>query len=58
MNTVHVNLGSRSYEILVAPGLLAESGSRIQAAGLTGMAAIITDPLTFSPRVRPPNQWP
>ena len=43
MNTVHVNLGSRSYEILVAPGLLAESGSRIQAAGLTGMAAIITD---------------
>ncbi len=43
MNTVHVNLDSRSYEILVAPGLLAETGSRIQAAGLTGMAAIITD---------------
>jgi 3-dehydroquinate synthase len=43
MNTVHVNLGSRSYEILVAPGLLAETGSRIQGAGLTGMAAIITD---------------
>ncbi|MGB0644956.1 MAG: 3-dehydroquinate synthase [Akkermansiaceae bacterium] len=43
MNTVHVNLGSRSYGILVAPGLLAESASRIQAAGLTGMAAIITD---------------
>jgi 3-dehydroquinate synthase len=43
MNTVHVNLGSRSYEILVAPGLLAESGSHIQATGLTGMAAIITD---------------
>lgn len=43
MNTVSVNLGSRSYEILVAPGLLAEAGPRIQAAGLTGMAAIITD---------------
>ncbi|MDA7929743.1 3-dehydroquinate synthase [Akkermansiaceae bacterium] len=43
MNTVHVNLGSRSYDILVAPGLLAETGSRIQAAGLSGMAAIITD---------------
>ncbi|MDG1149940.1 MAG: 3-dehydroquinate synthase [Akkermansiaceae bacterium] len=43
MNTVHVNLGPRSYEILVAPGLLAEAGSRIKAAGLTGMAAIITD---------------
>lgn len=43
MNTVSVNLGSRSYQILVAPGLLAEAGSRIAATGLTGRAAIITD---------------
>ncbi len=43
MNTVSVNLGSRSYEILVAPGLLAEVGPRITAAGLKGRAAIITD---------------
>lgn len=43
MNTVSVSLGSRSYEILLAPGLLAEAGPRIKAAGLTGRAAIITD---------------
>jgi len=43
MNTVSVNLGSRSYQILLAPGLLAEAGSRIKAAGLSGRAAIITD---------------
>lgn len=43
MNTVQVNLGSRSYEILVAPGLLAEAGARIKTAGLKGKAAIVTD---------------
>lgn len=43
MNSVHVSLGARSYEILVAPGILAEAGPRIQAAGLKGRAAIITD---------------
>ena len=43
MNSVHVNLGSRSYDILVGQGLLAESGSRIKAAGLNGRAALITD---------------
>ena len=43
MNTVQVSLGSRSYEILVAPGLLDEAGQHIKAAGLSGKAAIITD---------------
>ncbi|MGC6459896.1 MAG: 3-dehydroquinate synthase [Akkermansiaceae bacterium] len=43
MNTVQVSLGSRSYEILVAPGILAEAGQHIKAAGLSGKAAIITD---------------
>jgi len=43
MNTVHVNLGSRSYDILVEPGLLSEAGPRILATGLKGRAAIITD---------------
>ena len=43
MNSVHVSLGARSYEILVAPGILAEAGPRIQAAGIKGRAAIITD---------------
>ena len=43
MNSVHVDLGDRSYEILVEPGLLSQTGKRIQAAGLKGRAAIITD---------------
>ncbi len=43
MNTLSVNLGSRSYDILLAPGLLTEAGPRIRAAGLKGRAAIITD---------------
>jgi len=43
MNTVHVSLGDRSYDILLEPGILAEVGSRIQAAGLKGKAAIISD---------------
>ncbi|MEJ6829975.1 MAG: 3-dehydroquinate synthase family protein, partial [Akkermansiaceae bacterium] len=43
MNSVHVDLGDRSYEILVEPGLLSQTGERILAAGLKGRAAIITD---------------
>jgi len=43
MNSVHVDLGDRSYEILVEPALLAQAGHRILAAGLEGRAAIITD---------------
>ena len=43
MNKVSVDLGSRSYEILVAPGILSEVGPRISHAGLKGRAAIITD---------------
>ena len=43
MNSVHVDLGDRSYEILVEPGLLSQTGERILAAGLKGRPAIITD---------------
>ena len=43
MNTVHVNLGDRSYDILLNPGILSEAGERIKAAGLKGKAAIISD---------------
>jgi 3-dehydroquinate synthase len=43
MNTIHVDLGSRSYDILLENGLLAQTGERIQKAGLKGKAAIITD---------------
>lgn len=43
MNSVSVHLGSRSYDILVAPGLLAEAGPRLRGAGLTGRGALVTD---------------
>jgi 3-dehydroquinate synthase len=40
---VHVNLADRSYDVLVEPGLLGRAGAAIQAAGLSGRAAIISD---------------
>lgn len=43
MNSVHVDLGSRSYDISVQPGLLAFAGQHIHSVGLKGRAAIITD---------------
>jgi 3-dehydroquinate synthase len=43
MPTVQVDLGERSYEVLVESGLLARAGEVIQGAGLKGHAAIISD---------------
>jgi 3-dehydroquinate synthase len=43
MPTVRVELGERSYDVVVERGLLAEAGVRIAKAGLTGRAAVITD---------------
>ena len=43
MPTVQVNLGERSYEVLVETGLLARAGEVIAKAGLKGRAAIISD---------------
>jgi 3-dehydroquinate synthase len=43
MPKVHVDLGKRSYDVLVENGLLPQAGEAITAAGLTGRAAIITD---------------
>lgn len=43
MASVHVNLGSRSYNVLSAYGLLQDAATLIQQAGLKGKAAIITD---------------
>ena len=42
MNSIPVSLGDRSYEILVEPGLIRETGLRIKNAGLTGRCAIIS----------------
>lgn len=43
MPSVRVELGDRSYDVVVERGLLAAAGSRILGAGLTGRAAVITD---------------
>lgn len=43
MASVHVNLGSRSYDVLSAYGLLTQAAELIQKAGLKGKAAIISD---------------
>ena len=43
MPTVRVDLGERSYDVLVEAGLLARSGELIREAGLRGKAAVISD---------------
>lgn len=53
MNQVSVNLGSRSYDILVAPGLLGEAGRHIRSAGLQGRAALVTDSQVASHYLEP-----
>jgi 3-dehydroquinate synthase len=43
MPTVRVDLGERSYDVLVENGLLARAGGLIREAGLSGKAAVISD---------------
>lgn len=43
MPTVHVDLGERSYDVLVEKGLLSRAGEVIRDVGRPGKAAIITD---------------
>ena len=43
MPTVAVNLGARSYQVIVEPGCLAQAGTRCAEAGLRGRAAVVTD---------------
>lgn len=43
MPSVRVDLGKRSYEVLVETGLLTHAGEAIRAAGLKGKAAVISD---------------
>ena len=33
-NTVHVNLGDRSYDVVIGPGLLGQAGERIAGSNL------------------------
>ena len=44
METVSVNLGTRSYDILVGHGILDQLGSAYQNLGLGKRAAIVTNP--------------
>ncbi len=43
MRTVHVSLGSRSYDIKIAPGLIDRLGSECARLNLAARCAIITD---------------
>ncbi len=44
MSVVRVNLADNSYDILIEPGCLKELGSRCRTAGLTGRAAVVSNP--------------
>jgi len=43
MPKVHVDLGSRSYEVICEYSLLNDAAARIAEVGLTGKAAVISD---------------
>jgi len=43
MPTTHVDLGDRSYDVLVERGLLSQAGQAIQQADVRGRAAVISD---------------
>lgn len=43
MHTVHVDLAERSYQVMVARGILKEAGQHITAVGLAGKCAVISD---------------
>lgn len=48
MRTVRVELGDRSYDILIERGILKEVGPMMKAIGLKGSAAIVTNPTVFA----------
>ncbi|SDC17165.1 3-dehydroquinate synthase [Ruegeria marina] len=43
MNTVHVELGARSYDVEIGPGLIAEAGARIAPLLARPRVAVLTD---------------
>ncbi len=43
IETVHVDLGSRGYDIVIGPGVLARAGARIAAIAPGARCAIVTD---------------
>ncbi len=45
MKRIRVNLGNRSYDVLIGGGLLVQSGRLLKETGFTGRLVIITNPL-------------
>lgn len=45
MSTVRVDLGERSYDIMIKRGALKEAGPVMKALGLKGSAAVVTNPV-------------
>jgi 3-dehydroquinate synthase len=45
MRTITVELGERSYPIMIKRGLLSEVGARMKDLGFKGKAAVVTNPL-------------
>lgn len=44
LKSIRVDLGARSYEILIGPGLLSESGEILRSIGIRGKVLIVTNP--------------
>ncbi len=44
MKKVRVRLGSNSYDIVISPGLLSQTGQVLREAGFTDRAVVVTDP--------------
>lgn len=53
MEEVKINLGERSYPILIGPGLLAETGRIFREAGLRGKVLIVTNPTVAGLHLEP-----
>lgn len=47
MRTINVELGSRTYPIVIENGLLETIGERIAALGFKGKAAVVTNPTVY-----------
>jgi 3-dehydroquinate synthase len=53
MKTLTVNLGDRSYPIYVGAGILARAGEFLQAAGLRGKVAVVSNPTVAKLYIEP-----
>jgi len=53
MKTLTVNLGDRSYPIYVGAGILARAGEFLQAAGLSGKVAVVSNPTVAKLYIEP-----